>query len=115
MLQMPYMDAVEDTPALAREREVQAFSRAIELMDAATAAGPRSHEATEAVYFQQRLWNVLIDDLRDEANGLPDKLRAEIISIGLWVIGELEAIRRGKREGFEDLREVAVSIREGLK
>jgi len=115
MLQMPYMDAVEDTPALAREREVQAFTRAIELMDDATAAGPKSREAIEAIYFQQRLWGVLIDDLRDEGNSLPENLRAEIISIGLWVLGELEAIRRGERESFADLREVTVSIRKGLE
>ena len=41
--------------------------------------------------------DVFIEDLAIPENGLPDKLRADIISIGLWVVKEADRLREKGR------------------
>ena len=53
----------------------------------------RSREAIEAVLFVRRLWGILIEDLARPENDLPQTLRADLISIGLWIMREAEQIR----------------------
>jgi flagellar protein FlaF len=115
MYQFPYADVLENSPKLARERERQVFERCLELLKAADANGPTSREAIEAVSFCQRTWATLLEDLASPENALPKELRAEIISIGLWVVRETENIRLGKATDFKPLIEVTTALYEGLK
>lgn len=114
MYQFPYADVLENSPKVARERERQVFDRCLELFRAADEKGPNSREAIEAILYAQRVWSTLLEDLASSDNALPQQLRAEIISIGIWVIRETENIRLGKSTDFKALIEVTVALHDGL-
>jgi flagellar protein FlaF len=48
-------------------------------------------------------------------NDLPQELRADLISIGIWIMREAEEIRLEKSDNLKGLIEVSMSIREGLQ
>jgi len=114
MYQFPYAEVLDETPQGARERERQAIERSIELLEAADKAGPQSREAVDALHYLRRLWSLLVEDLAKPENDLPEQLRADLISIGLWVIREAEQIRLEKSANFKGIIEVSQNIRDGL-
>jgi flagellar biosynthesis activator protein FlaF len=115
MYQFPYADVLENSPKVARERERQVFERCLELFRAAEEKGPNSMEAIEALAFCRRMWATLLEDLASPENALPKELRAEIISIGIWVIREAENIRLGTTTSFKALIDVTTALYEGLQ
>jgi flagellar biosynthesis activator protein FlaF len=114
MYQFSYAEILDDSPKEARERERVAMDRAIELLQAAERVGVNSREANEAAQFVRRLWAALIEDLSKSENALPQSLRADLISVGLWVMREAEQIRLGKSTNFKGIIEVSAQVREGL-
>lgn len=110
-----YAEVLEDTPRQARERERAAIERAVELLGEAEAKGRRSREAVDALLYLRRLWSVLIQDLASTENDLPETLRADLISIGLWVMREADLIRLEQSDNFSGLIEIMKSIGEGLR
>ena len=115
MYQFSYADIQTDSVADARDRERQLLDRAIALLSDARSSGPDSMQAIEALHFTNRLWTTLIDDLGSEDNALPKELRANLISIGLWVLREAEEVRQGRSDNFEGLIEVSQIIRDGIR
>src|SRR5262245_19864117 len=116
MYRFSYGEVLEETPQSARQRERLALEHAIILLQAAAKTGQgTSREAVEALHFCGRLWAVLIEDLAHPDNQLPTKLRADIISIGLWIMRETEEIRQGRSQNFEGIIQVTRSIAEGLQ
>jgi len=115
MYQFSYADIQTDSIADAKDRERQLLTRSIEMLAAANAAGARSTKAIEALHFTNRVWTALIEDLGHTENALPDELRANLISIGLWVLRESEDIRQGRSENFEGLIEISQIIRDGIQ
>jgi flagellar protein FlaF len=115
MYQFSYAEVLDETPRGARERERQAISRSIQLLEAAETSGVRSRDAIEAILFVRRLWSTLIEDLANPENDLPQGLRADLISIGLWIMREAEQIRLEKSSNFKGIIEVSASIRDGLQ
>jgi flagellar biosynthesis activator protein FlaF len=61
------------------------------------------------------LWGYLIEDLARPDNDLPQKLRADLISIGLWMMREAEQIRLEASSNFKGLIDVSTAIRDGLE
>ncbi len=114
MYQFSYSDVVDDRPATGRAHERAAILRTIEVMTAAEQEGPQSRKAIEALHSVQRLWSILIQDLAKPENELPGQLRADLISIGLWNLREVEDIRLGRTVSFGSLIEVSAAIAEGL-
>ncbi|MEN3792120.1 flagellar biosynthesis regulator FlaF [Fulvimarina sp. MAC3] len=114
MYQFSYAEVAQDTAVDARERERQALDHSIALLEKAERNGPRSRDAIEAIYITRSLWAILIEDLGSSDNGLPEELRAELISIGLWIMAEAEAIRVGKSTNFKGVIEISRLIRDGL-
>jgi len=115
MYQFSYAEVLDETPKGARERERQAIDRSIELLGQAEQQGVRSREATEAILFVRRLWAYLIEDLAKPENDLPQSLRADLISVGLWIMREAEQIRLETSSNFKGLIEVSTAIRDGLQ
>ena len=115
MYQFSYAEVVEDSGQEARRRERQAFERAIDLLKLAEESGPGSAEAAEALFFLQRLWTILTTDLASDENALPATLRASLISIGIWIAKEVEAIRAGRTRSFLGLIDINTIICEGLR
>jgi len=56
-----------------------------------------------------------MDDLANPENELPETLRAGLISIGIWMIKEIELIRSGKAKDLTAMIEITEIIRDGLK
>lgn len=115
MYQFSYEEIQADSIADAKDRERQVLSRSIELLHAAREAGADSHEATEAILFMNRLWTSFLEDLASNDNELPAELRANLISVGIWLLREGEAVRQGRSQNFDGLIEVSEIIRDGLK
>lgn len=115
MYQFSYAEILEDSPQDARGRERQAMQRAIELLELGQQKGVRSMEAAEGLNYLNKLWHVFIEDLAKSENDLPESLRAELISIGIWITNEVHRMRLGKSDNFSGLIEICTIIRDGLK
>jgi flagellar protein FlaF len=114
MYRFSYAEVLEDTPLTARQRERAAIEHSIKLLRDAEEKGAKSREAIEAIYFIRRLWAIFIEDLAKPENELPKKLRADLISVGLWIMRESEEVRQDRSENFNGLIEVSKLIAEGL-
>jgi flagellar biosynthesis activator protein FlaF len=115
MYQFSYADIQTDSVADARDREKQLLSRSIDLLTEAKRRGPGSMETIEAVHFLNRVWTALLEDLGSGDNALPKELRANLISVGLWLLREAEEVRQGRSSNFEGLIEVTQIIRDGIQ
>jgi len=115
MYQFSYADIQTDSVADAKDRERQLLSRSIDMLVAARAVGTDSHEAVEAIHFLNRVWSTLVEDLGSPENALPKELRANLISIGLWLLREAEDVRQGRSDNFDGLIEVSQIIRDGIQ
>jgi flagellar protein FlaF len=115
MYQFSYAEIIGETPADARVNEREAIDKSIALLTAAQEKGVRSRESVDAVLYLQRLWSILIEDLAAAENGLPEELRASLISIGLWILREAENIRLERSANYRGIIDVSQMIRDGLK
>lgn len=114
MYQLSYAENLEDNAANCRERERRALEHAIYLLRQAEARGTPSPAAAEALFFLCALWRLFLNDLVSAENDLPDTLRADLVSIGLWVLKEADSIRTGDSENFCGLIEICAMVRDGL-
>jgi flagellar protein FlaF len=115
MYRFSYAEVIEDSSRDCRQREFELFERAIQLMRAAEGLPSQSPEMINAIVFVQRLWTFLIKDLGHPENALPDKLKGQLISIGLWVMRESDRVVRGEQSSLEALIDINSMIQEGLK
>ncbi|MGD9713711.1 MAG: flagellar biosynthesis regulator FlaF [Thermomicrobiales bacterium] len=114
MQTLRYSEMLEDDQKQARERERIALDRSIELMDLASQDSASPADVASAIVFTNKLWAVLIEDLAAPENGLPAELRAQLVSIGIWVMREMENIRNSEQKDFADVIQVSRAIRDGL-
>jgi len=115
MYQLQYADIQEDAVMDARSRERELMKRSIDLLKKASKAEQNSIDAVEAIHFTRRLWTALVDDLAQPDNELPQELRANLISIGIWILKEVERIRQGESDDFDGIIEISDSIRKGIR
>lgn len=114
MYQMRYEDVMEEDQMGARERESILFDRCIKLLRAAQSAGVNTREASDAIAFTRKLWIILIEDLGLAENALPTELKASLISIGFFILKEIQRLENGEIADFDALVEISESIRDGL-
>ncbi len=115
MYQFSYADVQTDSIADAKDRERQLLDRSIDMLLAAREAGRESMKAVEAVHFMNRIWTTFLEDLGNPENELPKELRANLISIGLWLLREGESVRQGSSDNLDGLIEVSQIIRDGIQ
>lgn len=115
MYQFSYAEIQTESVADAKDRERQVLDRSIEMLKQARLAGANSLDAVDALHFTTRVWTTFLDDLGNPENALPKELRANLISIGLWVLRETEDIRQGRAVNFDGVIEVSQIIRDGLQ
>lgn len=113
-MQTSYDDEVMASPREARARERDAINRSIEYMELAERAGLQSREAVVAINFLRQLWSILIEDLASHENALPPLLRAQVISIGLWIMRHAEDISLERQTSFRPAIDVSRLLSEGL-
>ena len=115
MYQFSYADIQTDSIADAKDRERELLTRSIDLLVSAREHGVLSMQTVEAIHFLNRVWTSFIEDLGGQDNELPTELRANLISIGLWLLREAEAVRQGESDNFDGLIEVSQIIRDGIQ
>jgi flagellar protein FlaF len=115
MFKSEYEAHLMDRESDAKDSERKAFDHSIQLLYAAQAEGTDSAAAVEAIYFTQRLWTLLLEDLASTENALPKELRAQIISVGIWILRECEKQRGERSPNFDELILVSETIRNGIR
>lgn len=115
MYQFSYAEIMEDGVADAKERERQVLNRSIELLEAARDKEGYSREAIDALFYTRRVWIRFIDDLKQPENQLDVQLRANLISIAIWILKECDRIRTRQSNNFQGIIDITTIIRDGLK
>jgi flagellar protein FlaF len=115
MYKFSYAEILENAGNESRAREQLAIDHAIELLEKADAEGPHSGAWLDAVNYLNRLWSFLISDLTSPENGLDANLRADLVSIGMWMMRETDAVLQNPEKGMGSLIAINKTIREGLK
>ncbi|MEK1943976.1 MAG: flagellar biosynthesis regulator FlaF, partial [Ensifer adhaerens] len=112
MYQFSYAEIMEDGVADSKNRERQVLDRSIALLEAARQQNGYSREAIEAIYFTRRVWIRFIEDLRAPENQLNEELRANLISIAIWILNETEKIRKRESSNFQGIIDITTIIRD---
>jgi flagellar biosynthesis activator protein FlaF len=110
-----YEQIAEETSDRIRNNELRAIEHSIQLMTKARDVGMAPREMIEAIFFVNRLWSVLMEDLASRENQLPEALRAKLISIGIWVLRTTEDMRQNKVKSFDALISISQTISLGLR
>jgi flagellar protein FlaF len=110
-----YEEVVEDSTAEARDRERKALSVGIDRLERLGKGRFTAEDLVESLLYVRRLWAIFIEDLSHPENGLPEQLRADIISIGLWVIKEADRLREERSNNVVRLIEINRVIRDALR
>lgn len=97
-----------------RELEYRLFGQVTRaLMHAATLDTSDIAGRIDALDWNRRLWSTLATDCADPDNAMPQALRAQIISISLFVSRHSSVIMRGE-DDFEALIDINRMVMQGL-
>ncbi|MBI1252281.1 MAG: flagellar biosynthesis regulator FlaF [Alphaproteobacteria bacterium] len=97
-----------------RELEYRAFGQATAALIRAQEAGVADLSVrAEALETNRRLWSLLCSDCLSEGNTLPPRLRAQIVSLALWVSKHSSEVLRAGAD-VQPLIDVNKSMMEGL-
>jgi flagellar protein FlaF len=94
-----------------RDVEYRLFARVTNAL--MTNQDPKTTGFIQAIDWNRRLWLTLQSDLADEGNKLPRELRAQLISLSIWVDKHSRKAMRGE-ETIQPLIDVNRAIMEGL-
>lgn len=78
-----------------RAREYRLFIQVTAAIEDAVANDELGTALGHALHENRRLWNALMADLSEDGNMLPDDLKAQIISLGIWVNRHSSAVLKG--------------------
>ena len=115
MYQFSYAEVQQDDVAESKDRERQVLDRSIALLEKARGKEPTSREAIEAIYFTNRVWMRFIEDLNSPDNELEKQLRANLISVGFWILRETDKLRKGESGNYQGIIDISSIIRDGLQ
>lgn len=108
-----YQNAAKKTEG-PRQTEYRAFAVATRgLIDAASLPDTEVGRRAEALAANRRLWSLLASDCAAEGNSLPQGLRAQIISLSLFVDRHSSAVMR-TGASFDVLIDINRTIMQGL-
>ena len=97
-----------------RDAEYRLFGQVTRaLMHASTVERSDVSTRIKAIDWNRRLWSTLATDCSDPTNALPESLRAQIISISLFVGRHSSEIMRGDGD-FETLIDINRMVMQGL-
>lgn len=115
MYQQCYAEVLEDDQTAARRVEHAALDRAVRLLTLAAGEEQPSRGGVEALHFTRALWTTFATELASPENALPQALRANLISIAIWILKEAEAIRLGRSTDFAGIADICGIVRDGLR
>lgn len=96
-----------------RKAEFIVFDQVTRELTAQKEKGREDPEFRRALDDNRRLWHALEEDLASPSNQLPDPLKAQIISVAIWVERHSKLAEQGEAE-IDPLIQVNESIMKGL-
>ncbi len=96
-----------------RDNEYRLFADVTRALIDAGASGKRDPKFFDALDWNRRLWSTLSTDCSSAGNKLPRQLRAQIISIGIWV-SKYTSMVALDRADIDALININRTIMEGL-
>jgi len=97
-----------------RDTEYRLFGQVTRaLMEAASADVTDVKTRIEALDWNRRVWSALATDCATPENSLPVQVRAQIISLSIWVSRHTSAVMR-REEEIEPLIDINKIIMQGL-
>lgn len=115
MYKLYYEESTVDEKSRHRESEREAIEHSITILLDASKSARGSMKRVEALAFTNRLWSFFLEGLCQEESPVPAELRAKMISIGIWILKEVDAIGDDRSENFKGLIEIQQIIAEGLR
>jgi len=97
-----------------RSAEYRLFGQVTGALMDAKSAGSKGPSLIDAIDWNRRLWSTLAVDCMDEGNKLPKELRAQIISLSLWVTKYSSQVMQDG-VSLEPLIDINRTIMQGLK
>lgn len=98
-----------------REMDAAAFSQAAYVLDQAKQKLSDSDFCEKALKYNQLLWSVIQADVAENDNDLPEELKANLISLSLFVDRQTtKALADPTSELFDSLISINLNISEGL-
>jgi len=103
--------AAADNP---RSSEYRLFGQVTGALIGAQRKGLKGADLADAIDWNRRLWSALAIDCMDDANQMSRELRAQIVSLSLWVTRYSSQVMQDGMS-LEPLIEVNRNIMQGLK
>lgn len=107
-----YKKTMEDisTP---RDQEAKVISAITKGLERHAGEGPKSSSLKDYLVKNQRLWVAVRNDTGSEGNTLPQTLRAQLVSLSLWVERHTTSVLTGEGD-VQELIEINRSLIAGL-
>ena len=96
-----------------RQTEYRLFAEVTRSLIDAKDCSKLDKKLHEALHWNRQLWSTLATDCAVEGNQLPAQLRAQIVSISIWVGKYSSQVAKGQ-ESLEALIDINKNIMEGL-
>ena len=97
-----------------RENEYRLFGQVTGALIDAQKDGASGGPLAEAIDWNRRLWRTLASDCLDDRNQLPKEVRAQIVSLSLWVSKYSKQVTR-QGAPMQPLIEINRTIMQGLR
>ncbi len=97
-----------------RHSEYRLFGQVTGALIDAQAAGLKGMNLIGALDWNRRLWSTLAVDCMDEGNRLPKELRAQIVSLSIWVAKYSSQVMH-QGASIEPLIEINRTVMQGLQ
>ncbi len=98
-----------------REMDAAAFSQAAYVLDQARQSPDDAELAERALKYNQLLWSIIQADVSEKDNALPDELKANLMSLSIFVDKQTsKGLTEPTEELFDSLISINLNISEGL-
>ncbi|MBL1406436.1 MAG: hypothetical protein COC00_010670 [Rhizobiales bacterium] len=115
MFNLAYAEAAEGDQGEARSEEYQAMEYSIGVMESSLRDPENAGKRIKAIFDTANVWTLLMEDLGQVDNAYPNELKAGLISIGIFILKQLQAMRGDSSVSFATIIDVTKTIKEGLK
>lgn len=103
----------ENAIASPRDSEAKVISAVTKGLERHAAEGPKSASLKDYLVKNQRLWVAVRNDTASEGNTLPQALRAQLVSLSLWVEKHTALVLMGQGD-VKDLIDINKNLIGGL-
>jgi flagellar biosynthesis activator protein FlaF len=111
-----YRRTAKETAAPRELEAILLLDAAAKLREADDSWGTKPTVLNDALMFNRRLWSIFIDAVTQDDNKLPINVRANLIRLGVFVMGETFALMtKPKRDSLETIIKINRSIATALR